>query len=159
VRTNKADFLKLKYEIMRRGIIAHSEYLTEENVDVLRGFDFAFLCVDAGVGKKLVVEKLLEYGVPFIDSGIGVYQSNDSLGGLVRTTSAVGERSKRSLEELSFADGKDEYDRNIQLADLNMLAAALAVIRWKRHMGAYFDFEDEFSSVYTLDGNHLLNEH
>ena len=39
-----------------------------------------------------------------------------------------------------------------------MLNAALAVIKWKKLFGFYTDFEREFSSTYTLDGNHFLNE-
>jgi len=39
-----------------------------------------------------------------------------------------------------------------------MLNAALAVIKWKKLFGFYFDFEQELSSTYTIDGNHLLNE-
>src|SRR3546814_19294037 len=52
----------------------------------------------------------------------------------------------------------DIYARNIQVADLNMLNAAFAVLRWKRLRGFYVDLEEEHFSLFTLDGNHLLNE-
>jgi hypothetical protein len=42
--------------------------------------------------------------------------------------------------------------------DLNALNACLAVIRWKRLYGFYRDLEGEHHSLYTIDGNHLLNE-
>jgi len=40
-----------------------------------------FLCIDAGPGKKLIVDKLEEFGIPFIDVGMGLYATNDTLGG------------------------------------------------------------------------------
>lgn len=52
----------------------------------------------------------------------------------------------------------NEYTTNIQIADLNALNAALAVIKWKKHFGFYSDLEHEHFSAYTIDGNHLLNE-
>src|SRR3546814_12306698 len=52
----------------------------------------------------------------------------------------------------------DVYARNIQVADLNMMNAGLAVVRWKRLRGFYKDLEGEHFSLFTLDGNHLLNE-
>jgi hypothetical protein len=57
-----------------------------------------------------------------------------------------------------WVDPDDEYRQNIQIAELNTLNAALAVIRWKKHLGFYVDLEHEFSSTYTIDGNILINE-
>ena len=53
--------------------------------------------------------------------------------------------------------GADLYASNIQVADLNMLGAAMAVIRWKRLIGFYADGGGEHHSTYDLDGNHLNN--
>jgi hypothetical protein len=50
------------------------------------------------------------------------------------------------------------YDRNIQTADLNPLAAALAVIAWKKLMGFYSDLGHERFSVYAVDTNSLIND-
>ena len=55
-------------------------------------------------------------------------------------------------------DEDDLYSRNIQVADLNALNAALAVGRWKRMSGFYLDLENEHHTVYVVDGNQLLNE-
>ena len=52
----------------------------------------------------------------------------------------------------------NEYDQNIQVADINALNAALAVIRWKRLMGFYVDQQGEHQSRYTIDGNVIGNE-
>ena len=95
----------------------------------------------------------------FVDVGVGVYQVGDSLGGMVRTTAGTPGHADHINSRISFADeGDDEYDQNIQIADLNMLNAALAVVKWKKLVGFYSDFEREYSSTYTIDGNHLLNE-
>lgn len=52
----------------------------------------------------------------------------------------------------------DEYDKNVQIADLNALDATLAVIRSKKPRGAYFDFKHKRFSSYTIDNNMLLSE-
>jgi hypothetical protein len=52
----------------------------------------------------------------------------------------------------------NEYDKNIQIADLNALNAALAVIRWKRLFGFYLDQEHEHFSYYAVGGNEITNE-
>ena len=54
--------------------------------------------------------------------------------------------------------GNDIYRSNIQIADMNALAGALAVMRWKRLLGFYLDLEGEYHSSFAVDGNHMLNE-
>ena len=34
--------------------------------------DFVFVCVDSGEAKKLIIEKLEEFDIPFVDVGMGV---------------------------------------------------------------------------------------
>ena len=52
----------------------------------------------------------------------------------------------------------DEYSTNIQIADLNMLNAALAVIKWKKLCGFYQDLEREHNCTYSINVNQLLSE-
>ncbi len=52
----------------------------------------------------------------------------------------------------------DDYDRNIQVADLNALNSALAVIKWKKLCGFYLDYEKEHHSTYTIDCNMLTSD-
>lgn len=59
---------------------------------------------------------------------------------------------------LSAGAANDLYAKNIQIADLNALNAALAVIKWKKLFGFYLDLDDEHHCTYTLDGNMLLND-
>jgi hypothetical protein len=157
----KVDYLRAKYDAVHRHVIAHSEHIDASNVDQLRDATFAFLCIDGGPAKKFIIQKLEEFGVPFVDTGMGVYQVGSSLGGLIRTTASTDEQRQHIWDKarISFVDeDDDEYDQNIQIAELNMLNAALAVIKWKKLFGFYADLELEFSSTYTIDGNHMLNE-
>jgi len=158
---NKVDYYQQRYDPMRRNIVAHAVHVDESNVEELRDMAFVFLAIDGGPAKRFIVEKLEQFGVPFIDTGMGVYQVGLSLGGIVRTTASTPDQRRHVWDKgrISFADeDDDEYDRNIQLADLNALNAVMAVIKWKKIVGFYSDFEHEHSSTYTLDGNHLLNE-
>jgi hypothetical protein len=158
-RPRKVNYHQSKYDAMHRNVIAHPTMLDASNIDELRDCDFVFLSVDAGPTKRFIVERLQEFGVPFIDTGMGIYQTGTSLGGIVRTTTSSSTKSDHVLGTLSFHDeDDDEYEQSIQIADLNMLNAALAVIKWKKLCGFYADFESEHSSNYTIDGNHLLNE-
>ena len=156
----KVDYLKGIYSRMRRGIIAHAEALGADNLHLLNGITFAFLSMDAGEEKRLVVEKLEALGVAFVDVGMGLELDEGSLGGILRvTTSTPAKRDHVHQGRISFAGGgeKDIYASNIQVADLNALNAVLAVIKWKKLLGFYRDLEQEHHCTYTTDGNMLLN--
>jgi hypothetical protein len=158
----KTEYFRRLYSKMRRGIVSHPVYIDASNVEQLRGMNFVFLCFDAGKKKELIVESLETFGIPFVDVGLGVYLTGDSLSGIVRTTTSTPKKREhvRAKSRISFSagDGNNEYDRNIQIADLNALNAALAVIKWKKLFGFYHDFENEHNSTYTIDGNKLVNE-
>jgi hypothetical protein len=159
-KPQKAAYLKNLYSKMRRGIVDHEGYVNQENIALLGEMDFVFLCLDSGTAKKKIVEKLEELGLPFIDVGMGIDLTDDALGGILRvTTSTMKQRDHvRNLVSFSDSDGHNEYANNIQVADLNALNAALAVIRWKKLYGFYRDLECEHQSAYTIDGNVLTNE-
>ena len=154
----KASHYRDIYSEMRRNIVAHG-YVDESVVERLRAMDFVFIAVDKGPARRLVVEKLEEFGVPFIDVGMGVDELEGSLLGQLRVTAST-DRSRdqvRSTLPISDRDGENAYSRNIQIADLNALNAALAVIKWKKLCGFYTDLEKEHTILYQIDGNHLVN--
>lgn len=159
-KPNKATHFRDVYSKMRRGIIAHECYVDCGNVEELRSMDFVFLCLDRGSAKKLIIPWLEEYGVPFVDVGMGLYLNGGALGGLVRVTASTPAKHDHVRSRVSFADGdgRNDYAQNIQIADLNALNAAFAVIRWKKHFGFYQDRDRAHNSTYTLDGNVLANE-
>jgi len=156
----KATYFKNLYAKMHRGIIDHPVYIDSDNVEELRGFDFVFLCLDKGSAKRLIVDKLEEFNVPFVDVGMGIQLTDGALGGIVRFTTNTEKKRDHFRSRVSFGDGTgdNEYDRNIQIADMNALNAALAVIKWKKHFGFYRDLKGEHHSQFTIDGDLLLNE-
>ena len=157
----KVDYFQALYGRMRKGIVAHPEYITSDNLKQIEGFDFVFLCMEGG-DKAAIVRHLEALRTPFIDVGMGLYVANGSLGGIIRTTTSVEGKREHVWQKkrIPFAVNADqnEYDLNIQIADLNALNAAFAVIRWKRLVGFYLDQEAEFFSTYTIGGNDIANE-
>src|ERR1039458_6885317 len=158
-RLPKTSYFKSVYGKMHRGIVDHPVYLDTTNAEELRGMDFVFVCVDKGSPKKLIVEKLEEFNVPFTDVGMGIQLNDNALGGIVRVTTSTGQMRDHFRSRVSFEDtlGDDDYNRNIQIADLNALNAALAVIKWKKVFGFYRDLKYEHNSQFSIDTNLLLN--
>lgn len=156
----KVDYFAGVYAAMHRGVVPHVVYVDDANADELAGMDFVFLCLDKGTAKAEIVPYLETAGVPFIDAGMGVTLDDDALGALVRVTASTDAQRDHFRNRVSFGDDDvdDAYSRNIQIADLNALNAALAVIKWKKLMGFYRDLEREHHAVYTLDGNCLDND-
>lgn len=90
-KPRKSAYFKALYSKMHRGIIDHEDYLHGGNIEQLRGLDFVFLCFDRGTAKKEIIRRLQEFGVSFVDVGMGVYLAGDALGGVLRV--AAAERS------------------------------------------------------------------
>ena len=121
---------------MRKGIFPHDFHINSSNVDLLDEMDFVFLCMDQGDSKRPIIEKLEKLGIPFIDVGMGIECVNGKLLGILRVTTSTNEQRDhvRNKKRISFLEDKanDVYSQNIQIAELNALNAALAVIKWKK---------------------------
>ena len=151
------------YDRVHRRVIAHELALGAHNGTELNGMDFVFLCMDSGPSKRALVEHLERRRIAFIDTGMGLDEQDGSIGGILRVTLSTPDMRGHVWDNrrISFDDPDDEaneHARNIQVADLNALNACLAMIRYKRYFGFYRDLEREHNSLYTIDGNHLLNE-
>jgi tRNA A37 threonylcarbamoyladenosine dehydratase len=157
---NKAEYFAAIYRAMHRNVVAHPYALDADTVDELAGADFVFVAIDSGRAKRMIIAKLEELEIPFVDVGMGVSEVDGSLGGVVRITTSVPGRpmSERGRISLADPDPGNDYRVNIQIVDLNALNAALAVIRWKKSAGFYRDLANERNTVYTIDGNDLINE-
>lgn len=158
----KVNYHARHYELMRRGIVVHAEKINEANIYLLRDMDFVFLCVDRGGVKGPIIEKLEGWSISFVDVGMGIELVDGQLQGIVRVTTSTAEMRDhvRSKKRVGFT-GEDEdgvYTQNIQVAELNALNAALAVIKWKKLFGFYRDLDHEHHSTYTLDGNLIIND-
>ena len=157
---NKAEFHAQRYGRMRRCVVAHPTSVNAMNVDGIGAYNTVFLCIDGGPIKERIFDVCEQHGVLCIDTGMGLYRVGDRLAGILRTTtSAPGYRNHvKEKGRIDMAgDGPGEYERNIQMAELNALNAALAVIKWKKVRGIYQDLAREGESGYVLDGNRLIN--
>jgi hypothetical protein len=161
-RPRKVDYFAGIYSRMYRNIVPHGIRLGPGKLHLLASATFVFLCLDAGADKVAIIAELERLDLPFIDVGMGLHLVDGSLVGQLRvTTSTPGMRDQvhaKGRIPLAGAGLDDVYARNIQVADLNMINAGLAVMRWKRYRGFYVDLEREHFSLLTLDGNHMLNE-
>jgi molybdopterin/thiamine biosynthesis adenylyltransferase len=153
----KVEYFKGIYEKMHRGIIAHPEFISEANVDQLLEMNCVFLCVDAGPGKRTVVETLAPTEVPFIDASMGLIEHNESLRGIIAVRASTSNNRDEAKDKMNLddTDEANEYERNIQVADLNALAAQLAVMRWKKMRGFYTDRNGYNYYTYTIASGRL----
>jgi hypothetical protein len=159
-KLSKVEHFERLYSRMRHGVVSHPEHVSAANVAQLDGMQFVFLCLDNGGAKDLLVTKLQEQSVPFVDVGMGVTLVDGSLLGVLRVTTSSERKSDHVRSRIPFSDGdvNDDYNRNIQIADLNALNAALAVVKWKKLMGFYHDLSREHFAAYALDTNTLISE-
>jgi len=161
-RPKKVEYFAEVYGAMRNGIVQHPVYIDAENVEALANMDFVFLCLDGGTEKRLIIETLEQADIPFVDVGMGLELVGDQLLGQLRVTTSVPGQREHVRDKfripLSKGNADNEYDRNIQIADLNALNAALAVVRWKKHFGFYLDEGREHHSIYATIDNELINE-
>lgn len=157
---DKVTYLKAQYSHMHLGIVDHAEYLDASNIETLRGMEFVFLCLDRGQVKREIVAKLMEWQIPFVDASMGIELVDDALGGILTVTTVTPQMSDHWQRRITFsdADPNNDYSRNIQIADLSALNAALAVIKWKKRLGFYRDLRHEHHSTYTIDVDMLTND-
>lgn len=161
VKPKKVDYLAAIYDKMRRGIHVHDHAIDSSTVDVLHGLDFIFLCLDSGIAKKAIVMALMERGIPFVEVGMGIIRNQDSLSGLMRVTASTKDVQEQILNKINFSEGdlpENEYSTNIQIAELNAMNAALAVMRWKKLYGFYRDSSRAYSNSYSIAANEMVND-
>jgi hypothetical protein len=157
-KPKKVDWFGVLYDRMRKGIVRHPYHVNAEQLTKLRGMSFVFLAIDNPKAKKVIVDFMLGEKIPFIDVGMDVSLDSDiSLRGQVRVTVGTPAVNDHIEQVVSFADGpENNIYRNIQVADLNMLNAALAVVRWKKWLGFYGDDANEYHSLYNVQTGGLV---
>lgn len=157
VQPRKVDHFQSIYSNMHRGITAHPIHLDGSNVTELDGMSFVFLCMEGGTDKRAIVDYLELRGTAFVDVGTGLYVKRDRIGGMLRTVLSLPDQRDAARARIPMAadDVENEYDKNIQVADLNALNACLAVMAWKKHRSFYFNKGRERFTSFTI-GNSLL---
>jgi hypothetical protein len=155
----KTDYYFKIYSKMHRGIKSHPIFIDTSNKFMLDELDFVFICIDKGDIKKDIFDYLLLRKIPFIDSGLEVSVAESSLLGTLRSTLVTDQKNDHVAKRVSFANREDEdYDSNIQIADLNAINALMAVIKWKKYLHFYQDQEVEYSAFYSTNINEMFNE-
>lgn len=155
----KVDYYFEVYSKMHNGIKPHDVYVTEENIDEFIDYDFVFISVDKNEVRSILSQKLVQLGVSFIDVGLGVNKVEDSLIGTVRVTMATKDVNQHLVHRIGSSEIEDnEYNSNIQIAELNCLNATLAVIKWKKYLGYYQDLKNEHNNLYFLNTGKVINE-
>jgi hypothetical protein len=126
--------------------------MDQDGLNQLDGMSFVFLAVDDPEIKGPISAYLEEKGIPFVDVGMGIQETDSRLYGQVRTTLSTPEDRAFFKRHVSLIpDDGGVYKTNIQIAELNALNAAFAVIKWKKHIGFYHDQRREMQSVYSIN--------
>ena len=156
-RIPKVDYYRGKYALLRNGVHAHkvrvddpgkfAEFVSAHSVD------FAFVCIDQdrksdSPRQDIVYASLNEASVPFIDSGVSITLSGRQVVAGAVTTTAYAGGSNAWKERIPNAKVEGELPgyRNVQLPEVNALAASLAVMEWRRRTEQYLtDSAEELS--------------
>ena len=159
LRQPKADVYQKRYENFRHGLTVKSMFIDETSAAELNDVTFAFVAVDKGSSRKRIIDLLIAKNIPFIDVGMGLKRHGGRISGTVRTTyfphdSGQIVRSKGYVPETDPPD--DVYKSNIQIAELNAMNAALAVLRFKQIRGFYAGPAHSNQLLLTLDNLSLL---
>ncbi len=143
---------------MRRGIKAFPVKITEENIDLLKGLSYVFICIDSNSARSMIISRLLQFDIPFIDAGLGVNIADENLIGTLRITVGTPAKYDHIPNRIGSAETDDnEYATNIQIADLNALNALIAVNKWKKLCGFYQDLKEEHNTTFTINTGQLLH--
>lgn len=155
----KVEYLYKKYSQIHKGIIPHKEYITQDNIASLKSMSYVFLCIDKVSVRNTIAGYLIDNEIPFINSGLGIGLSNCTLDGMVEITAAYKDHYSHIKEVFSGNDVKDDdmYASNIQIAELNAMAAIYSIIKWKKMLGFYCDTKQEVRSVYSINDNDIYN--
>ena len=156
---SKVSYFKEIYQNMYKNIIEHDIFINEENVNILKDMDFVFISIDSGIARNLIVDYLVSEKIPFIDTGIGLQNINDTINGLIRTTVFDKNNYDRISTYIDFdEDGDDVYNTNIQIAECNALNATIAVIEWKKYFNIYENDNSKCQNVYSIEMGEIVHE-
>lgn len=148
----KVDALARQYGQWHAGLEPVPDRITAENIERLASFDFVFVSVDDGPSRHTIVAWLTINGIPFVDCGMGLVRSVVGLTGSVRVTGVDRQALERNLNtvRLPVRNPKDdEYRKQPQIAELNALNAAMAVVRFKQYFKLFDRLEE--ATCYIFD--------
>jgi hypothetical protein len=131
------------YDAIHRGIVAHPVHVVASNIDELRAAQFVFVAIDTGPHKRFILEKLQGVrravrGHRHGDLPDRRFPGRDDPGNCQRSGQYRAYNGR--VSDIFGEEEDDEYEQNIQVAELNMLNAALAVIKFKKLLRSIFQF-------------------
>lgn len=147
-RPNKAEYFAHQYAHMHTGITAHPTFITADTLDVLAGSTFVFMAAADAEDKPQILAWLRDRSVPVIEVGMGIQDEGGRLSGLLTVVNHFP--GLPASNAAASSGGINEYDRNIQVADLNALNAMLAVLEWKKYLGYYASAGQSTESIYKI---------
>ena len=148
----KTEVYRKKFEPFRHRLTFHKKRVAAGDESLFADTTFAFVCIDDGPSRAEICAMLVKLGIPFIDVGMGIENEGDRLDGLLRTTLFTPKTADQAIENVPL-DAKPEegaYRVFVQIAELNALNAAAAVIRYKQLRGFYADEKGHFHSLISL---------
>ena len=160
-RSPKVEYYCAKYSPLRHGVHFHKVRLEEPTMFgefmTMYPLDFAFVCIDQRKDDESprqdgVYCALSKASVPFVDSGISIGVEERAVRGAV-TTSAYGPGSAAWKDAIPNAKVHGDIPgyRNVQLPEVNALAASLAVMEWRRQTEQYMSESTSFLHKFRLE--------
>ena len=162
----KVDYYHAKYESLREGIHPHtvqvdspsmfSRFLSDHPIN------YAFVCIDQRTEgdsprQDVVYSVLSEAKIPFIDSGVSINIENRAVRGAVTTSSYnAGSMAWKDAIPNARVEGNAPGYRNVQLPEVNALAATLAVMEWRRRTEQYVSESASFLHKFRLEKPSVL---
>ncbi len=162
----KVAYYHSKYASLREGIYPHVVRI--DNSTVLAEFlsihplDFAFVCIDQkkdsdSPRQDVVYEALSEAAIPFIDSGVSITLEGERVRGAVTTSFyAAGSEEWRQAIPNARVEGNVPGYRNVQLPEVNALAASLAVMEWRRRTEQYVSESASLLHKFRLENPRIV---
>ena len=162
----KVAYYHSKYASLREGIYPHVVRI--DNSTVLAEFlsihplDFAFVCIDQkkdsdSPRQDVVYEALSEAAIPFIDSGVSITLEGARVRGAVTTSFyAAGSEEWRQAIPNARVEGNVPGYRNVQLPEVNALAASLAVMEWRRRTEQYVSESASLLHKFRLENPRIV---
>jgi hypothetical protein len=163
LRQPKAEVYQKRYENFRHGLTIKPVFIDESTAMELDGVTFAFVCVDKGTSRQRIFDLLIAKNIAFIDVGIGLDRKPGPISGMVRTT-YFPEGAGADVLAKGYAPvtdpAEDAYKSNIQIAEINALNAAMAVLRFKQIRGFYVSpAGPHHQLLFTLDNLSIVSSH
>jgi ThiF family len=148
----KIEIYRQKYEKFRHRLTFQNKRIQIGDDALFANATFVFVCIDDGESRRDICEMLMRQNVQFIDVGMGVEKEPHSLDGLIRTTLFTTDTAPKAFAEVPLDRRAEEgaYRTFVQIAELNALNAALAVMRYKQLRGFYVDETRYYQSLLSI---------